>query len=338
MIHAVEEQPLTVRAQNQYSPDSVAVSPLSLYSTGSQLDIELRPPHDMSGYHWHSQVEVNIPFGGDVEYLVNNKPFVLKEQHIGLFWAAVPHRLTHAGNSRNMAIINVPINLFLSWPISRDLLNQITNGDVIQSANSSLVSEFEVVRWEKEMAMTELGRQQLVIDEVCLMLKRVSLDGWDRLLETNNKKTNTQGVSQQAQAHVQQMLEYIAHHQNSQLTIKQIAGHVGLHANYAMGLFQRVMQQSIKQYITSMRINHARALLSDSDRTILDIALTVGFNSSSRFYETFQKHTGVTPGEYRTMSREDSRWCPEASGLPNYDQGACDGRKPLVTGVNHSVR
>ncbi len=52
---------------------------------------------------------------------------------------------------------------------------------------------------------------------------------------------------------------------------------------------------TIKQYITAMRINHARALLSDTDRTILDISLTVGFNSSSRFYETFQTYIGVTP-------------------------------------------
>ena len=37
-----------------------------------------------------------------------------------------------------------------------------------------------------------------------------------------------------------------------------------------MGLFQRVMQLSIKQYITAMRINHARALLSDTVRTIIE--------------------------------------------------------------------
>ena len=46
------------------------------------------------------------------------------------------------------------------------------------------------------------------------------------------------------------------------------------------------MQQTMKQYITAMRINHVRALLSDTDKTIPDIALTAGFRSSSRFYST----------------------------------------------------
>ncbi len=47
------------------------------------------------------------------------------------------------------------------------------------------------------------------------------------------------------------------------------------------------MQLTLKQYITAMRINHVRALLSDTDITVLDVALTAGFRSSSRFYSTF---------------------------------------------------
>ncbi len=37
------------------------------------MDIELRPPHAMPTSHWHGQVEVNVPFDGDVEYLINNE-------------------------------------------------------------------------------------------------------------------------------------------------------------------------------------------------------------------------------------------------------------------------
>ncbi len=38
-----------------------------------RMDIELRPPHAMPTSHWHGQVEVNVPFDGDVEYLINNE-------------------------------------------------------------------------------------------------------------------------------------------------------------------------------------------------------------------------------------------------------------------------
>jgi AraC-like DNA-binding protein len=85
------------------------------------------------------------------------------------------------------------------------------------------------------------------------------------------------------------MLEFIAAHYDQALTVNAVAEHVKLNPNYAMGVFQRVMQQTMKQYITAMRINHVRALLSDTDKTILDIALTAGFRSSSRFYSTFTR-------------------------------------------------
>ena len=99
------------------------------------------------------------------------------------------------------------------------------------------------------------------------------------------------------------MLNYIAEHFNEAITVAQVAGAVGLNSNYAMGIFQSIMKLTIKQYITTMRINHAKALLSDTDKTMLDISLTAGFNSLSRFYDNFQKHTGLSPMSYRKQVR-----------------------------------
>lgn len=318
---------LFVTTQDNDMPESVSISPLSLYSSYEKIDIELRQPHDMPGYHWHGQVEVNIPFGGDVEYIINGSPIVLKDGHIGLFWASVPHRLTNPGNCHNMGIINIPIHHFLSWPLNREFVNQITHGAVLHSNEASLVSEFELKRWEYEMAHNAESRQQLAADEISLMLKRLCLTGWSQMLASRKDKPTQNGVSKHSQFYVSQMLEYIATHHDTPLTVKQIADHVGLHANYAMGIFQRMMQLTIKQYITAMRINHARALLSDTERTILDITLTVGFNSSSRFYQTFQSYLGVTPTQYRKLSRNDHRWTLKESSPHLIDTNISDGEQ-----------
>ncbi|MGF1692287.1 transcriptional regulator MelR [Photobacterium kagoshimensis] len=318
---------LFVTTQDNDMPESVSISPLSLYSSYEKIDIELRQPHDMPGYHWHGQVEVNIPFGGDVEYIINGSPIVLKDGHIGLFWASVPHRLTNPGNCHNMGIINIPIHHFLSWPLNREFVNQITHGAVLHSNDASLVSEFELKRWEYEMAHNAESRQQLAADEISLMLKRLCLTGWSQMLASRKDKPTQNGVSKHSQFYVSQMLEYIATHHDTPLTVKQIADHVGLHANYAMGIFQRMMQLTIKQYITAMRINHARALLSDTERTILDITLTVGFNSSSRFYQTFQSYLGVTPTQYRKLSRNDHRWTLKESSPHLIDTNISDGEQ-----------
>ena len=274
-------------------------SPLSLYSEYQRMDIELRSPHAMPASHWHGQVEINVPFDGDVEYLINNEVVQIKQGHITLFWACTPHQLTRPGSCQSMAIFNLPMHLFLSWPLDRELINHVTHGMVFKSLASQQLSTFEVQRWQQNEQI-----RQLAIDEIGLMLKRFSLSGWQPILVNKTSRTHKNSVSRHAQFYVSQMLSFIADNYDQALTINDVAEHVKLNANYAMGIFQRVMQLTLKQYITAMRINHVRALLSDTDKTILDVALTAGFRSSSRFYDTFSKFVGMSPQQYRKLSQQ----------------------------------
>jgi len=285
------------------STDSQTRSPMSLYSEYQRMDIELRIPHLMESCHWHGQVEVNVPFDGDVEYLINNEVVQIKQGHITLFWACTPHQLTRPGDCQKMAIINLPMHLFLSWPLDRQLINHITHGLVIRSLTAQQLSPFEVQRWQQELNSPNEQVRQLTIDEIGLMLKRLSLSGWEPILVNKTARVRSTGnnVSRHAQFYVSQMLEFIGANFDQALTIEQVAEHVKLNPNYAMGIFQRVMQLTMKQYITAMRINHVRALLSDTDKSILDIALTAGFHSSSSFYSTFNKYVGMSPQNYRKL-------------------------------------
>ena len=285
-------------------------SPLALYSEYQRMDVELRAPLAMTYSHWHGQVEVNVPFDGDVEYLFNDEVVKSKQGFITLFWACTPHQLTDAGHCKQMAIFNLPMHLFLSWPLDRELINHVTHGMVITSLASQQLSAFEVQRWQNELNSDNEQIRQLAIDEIALMLKRFSLSGWQPILLNKTSRTHKNSVSRHAQFYVSQMLGFIADNYDQALTIDDVADHVKLNANYAMGIFQRVMQLTLKQYITAMRINHVRALLSDTDKSILDIALTAGFRSSSRFYSTFGKYVGMSPQQYRKLSQQRRQTFP----------------------------
>ena len=296
------------------SDEKQSRSPLALYSEYQRMDIELRPPHAMPSSHWHGQVEVNVPFDGDVEYLINNETVLIKQGYISLFWACTPHQLTRPGNCRQMAIFNLPMHLFLSWPLDRELINHVTHGMVITSLASQQLSAFEVQRWQNELNSDNEQIRQLAIDEIALMLKRFSLAGWRPVLGNKTSSTQKNSISRHSQFYVSQMLEFIAANCDKQLTVDAIAEHVKLNPNYAMGIFHRVMQLTMKQYITAMRINHVRALLSDTDKTILDIATIAGFRSSSRFYSSFHKYVGMPPQQYRKLSQQRRNHSPYAEG------------------------
>ncbi|MFQ9949117.1 MAG: transcriptional regulator MelR [Escherichia coli] len=188
-------------------------------------------------------------FDGDVEYLINNEKVNINQGHITLFWACTPHQLTDTGTCQSMAIFNLPMHLFLSWPLDKDLINHVTHGMVIKSLATQQLSPFEVRRWQQELNSPNEQIRQLAIDEIGLMLKRFSLSGWEPILVNKTSRTHKNSVSRHAQFYVSQMLGFIAENYDQALTINDVAEHVKLNANYAMGIFQRVMQLTMKQYI-----------------------------------------------------------------------------------------
>ncbi len=157
-------------------------------------------------------VEVNVPFDGDVEYLINNEVVRIEKGYITLFWACTPHQLTRPGDCQQMAIFNLPMHLFLSWPLDRELINHVTHGMVIKSLAAQQLSAFEVRRWQQELSHENEQIRQLAIDEIALMLKRLSLAGWQPILVNKTSRTHKNSVSRHAQFYVSQMLEFIAAH------------------------------------------------------------------------------------------------------------------------------
>ena len=64
-------------------------------------------------------------------------------------------------------------------------------------------------------------------------------------------------------------------------------------------VFSRSMGCSPQRYFTGLRITEAQRLLRETDRSVLEIGLAVGYSSPSHFAQTFQRATGVAPSRYR---------------------------------------
>lgn len=49
-----------------------------------------------------------------------------------------------------------------------------------------------------------------------------------------------------------------------------------------------------------MRIMHARELLRDTDKSVMEVALECGFNNTSNFYRLYKKYVGKPPRESKS--------------------------------------
>jgi AraC family transcriptional regulator len=65
-------------------------------------------------------------------------------------------------------------------------------------------------------------------------------------------------------------------------------------------LFKQSIGTSPHQYLIQQRIERAKQLLKQTDRSIIDIALECGFNSHSHLSKQFRQLAGMTPRAYRS--------------------------------------
>ena len=92
---------------------------------------------------------------------------------------------------------------------------------------------------------------------------------------------------------------FIDEHYAEKLTLRQLAESSGLSQTLFSRLFKRIMQTTPIQYITKIRLNQCRKLLSETDKTLADIAVEAGFYDEAHFIRTFKASRGITPGVYR---------------------------------------
>ncbi len=72
-------------------------------------------------------------------------------------------------------------------------------------------------------------------------------------------------------------------------------------------LFIQFFNQTFKDYITDLRINYAKELISLKGYSILEVSQYVGYNSLSHFIQQFKKYTNLTPLQYRQSLYSDTK-------------------------------
>lgn len=88
------------------------------------------------------------------------------------------------------------------------------------------------------------------------------------------------------------------------LSLPFLASRLHITAQQLSELLNCHYKKNFYAYVNQYRIEEAKRLLvEDSAMSVLDIAFTVGFESSSAFYAAFQRQTGLSPAKYRKA------WC-----------------------------
>ena len=82
-------------------------------------------------------------------------------------------------------------------------------------------------------------------------------------------------------------------------TLKDLAGHAGVHPVHLCRSFRQHYYCTLGQYIRSLRLLRARQLIADQSVSLAEIAAMCGFSDQSHLQREFKKVVGASPALYR---------------------------------------
>ena len=95
------------------------------------------------------------------------------------------------------------------------------------------------------------------------------------------------------------ILTYISEHFDEDITIDLLAGLAGFSSCHFMNTFKKYVGISCNKYINHIRLDDAAKQLTETNDSIMNIAVSVGYNNISYFNRAFKTYFGTTPKAYR---------------------------------------
>ncbi|NNU63606.1 helix-turn-helix domain-containing protein [Ochrobactrum soli] len=127
------------------------------------------------------------------------------------------------------------------------------------------------------------------------MFYEAPTDTWQRhALLPENRRTDRLSAEK-----IERLRSIIQESLAKPIKIEELASITGLAPTQFRVLFKNAFGLTPNQYILQERVNWARWLLSNTDKSLTTIAAEAGFGSQSYFTEIFKRFTGTTPREFR---------------------------------------
>jgi AraC family transcriptional regulator, melibiose operon regulatory protein len=259
-------------------------------------------PSLMKEPHRHGHVELNLIRNARMIYMIDGQQFSVEPDRLVLFWAGIPHQLTAIeqlpGAEPELCNMYIPLDTFLFMPHIPDLQVALLNGGLAQ-AQKDLCNFAQVKSWYTDYRANHPERLDIVKMELNAVLRRMCLEPLDYIKQPWTKSRTAHGLALQHVRHVVAMIRHILENLHEPLRNSDVTNVTGLHMNYALALFTRTMNISLKQFIIRMRLLRARGLLLESDMAISTVAAESGFGSASQFYVHFLSAYGTSPQQLR---------------------------------------
>lgn len=253
-------------------------------------------PNYAAESHWHDDIELIAVIKGQMQYNINGYVITLNEGE-GIL---VNSKQFHYGFSETkteclfICILFHPILLCASKMFEIRFIEPVLNSELPyihlspeipwQDKVLNCIREIFEKKDEKTSPLNTQGMIYLLWNEFAanLPLNTKTIERTDTKLTTLKK-----------------MISYIREHYGEKISLEDIAAAGHISKRTCGSVFLKYLNKTPIEFLTDYRLRKSIEMMKQTNMTVLEIGLAVGFSGASYYAETFRKYFGKSPTEYR---------------------------------------
>lgn len=256
-------------------------------------------------WHWHKYLQISYVLHDQVCFQVNGEDIILNPKEGIIFNSNVLHQIKPYNDDCKMISI-----MFDDSIISRSeqsLIGKKYVDTVIKSKNLNFIILKRYISWQKYILEyiektyavynnKEYAYELEVVNNINQIWLNLIRNLKDKIEKSNNK------ISQDEER-VKSAINYIKYNYNHEISLNDIAQSCNISKSECCRSFKRILKITPFEYLMEYRVLKATEYLYNTDESISNICMNVGFNGISYFGKVFKKYMNCTPSQYKSKIR-----------------------------------
>ena len=252
-------------------------------------------------WHYHPEYELTLIVKGNGMRLVGDSYLPFQAGDLVLLGSGIPHTWESDSNSHD-TVAAVVIQF------SEDFIATFMNSEAFYKIKKLLQVSVRGLFFPNQLTMeieqkmmtiaTEKGVKQ--ITALLNVLNDLAFENYQPLASAIYSPKN----SKENETRINTVFNYIKQNAASTILLEQAAASVHLTIGAFCKFFKRMTGKTFSDYVNEIRIGNACTLITQTDKTIAQIAIESGFENQTYFNRVFLKKKNCTPKEFRMQLRK----------------------------------
>ena len=247
--------------------------------------------------HWHDEFEIIYVRSGFLTVSISGESYIGKTGEAFVVSPGNLHLMGSQSGTVDYYTFLFPLK-YISFctddMLDEKLLEPLNSGhlmicprvnDTAKELCEQLIKIYEAKNDESESKITTQVRTKII-------LLQFILEMWKKGFVIENDTSGRNTVEKE-------MVSYIQQNFTGKISLREFGEQFHLSEKYISRYFKEHFHITLSQYVTYLRLEHAKQLLQDTDIPVTDVAMQSGYQNVSYFIRSFQKAYAVSPLKYR---------------------------------------